>query len=299
MNDAPLLHDYSDQEKTAYLSTIASLASADRNASPAEAEFLQQLAHSAQLSEEGTQQVLKAARDASNQSVQQHLDTLRNSELRFPLVTDLISLARADGTYSAEEEAMINKIAAYLDINEQQKHTLESVVDNATHIAHDPGDPAKKSFLNGISDKLDSTGIPKGALLAGLLGVVAPMILSRVGGQRQPDDVAAQSGTLGGLLGGATSGGSLGGLLGGLLGGGLIGNVLGGGTSGGTDPYGTNYPQQGTHVGTGGLGSIISILGGLGGQPNSAPRSAGGGGLGGLLNGGMGGLLGGLLGNRR
>lgn len=301
MNDNQLLQNYSDQEKAAYLSVIASLASADREASAAETEFLQQLAHQAGLSGGATQQVLAAAKDSTNQSVQANLDALRSSELRFSLVTDLISFARADGSYANDEEAMVNKIASYLGINQQQTQALEQVVDQAANVPHDASDPAKQGFLGGITDKLSSVGIPKGALMAGLLGVVAPMVISKVVGGRSQGmggGMLGGSGTMGGLLsgamGGATGGSSMGGLLGGLLGGGLLSSVLGGGQSAG------NYPQQGSHVGSGGLGSLMSVLGGLGGQANSAPRSAGGGGLGSLLggSGGMGGLLGGLLGGR-
>ena len=297
--DTQLLQNYSETEKTAYLSAIASLATADRQASGAESQFLQALAQQAGLSGGSTQQVLAAAQDASNQSIQQHLDVLKNSDLRFSLVTDLISFARADGSYSNDEEAMIGKMTQYLGINQEQKQTLETVVDQAATVAHDPQDPAKEGFLNSIGDKLSSVGIPKGALMAGLLGVVAPMVISRVmggGGQNQNTNADSDGGglmssvlgggTMGGLLGGAAQSG-LGGLLGSLLGGGM----LGGGSN-------DNIPQQGSGIGSGGLGSMMSILGGLGGQPNSQPASAGGAGLGGLLNGGMGSLLGGLFGGR-
>ncbi|GGF02177.1 TerB family tellurite resistance protein [Hymenobacter cavernae] len=294
MNETQVLQNYSEPEKTAYLSVIASLASADRQASQAEVEFLQQLSQAAGLSAGATQQVIAAAQDSTNQSVQHNLDMLRGSDLRFSLITDLISFARADGAYSNDEEAMVNKIASYLGINQQQQQTLETVVDQAAQVPHDANDPAKQGFLSGITDKLSSVGIPKGALMTGLLGIAAPMILSRVmsGGRSSGMGGFGGGGTMGGLLGGAMGGGSgMGGLLGGLLGGGLLSGVLGGGQS--------SYPQQGTHVGSGGLGSLTSILGGLGGVPNSAPRSAGGGGLGGLLGGsGMGGLLGGLFGGR-
>lgn len=295
MDNNQVLQNYSEQEKTAYLSVIASLASADRQASDAEIEFLQRLSQAAGLSSGATQQVVSAAQDTSNGTVQQNLDALKGSELRFSLVTDLISFARADGAYSNDEEAMVNKIASYLGINQQQQHTLEQVVDQAEKVPHDANDPAKQSFFGGITDKLESVGIPKGALMGGLLGIVAPMVLSRVmGGNR-----GGMGGGMGGLMGGGTMGGlmggmggsGMGGLLGGLLGGGLLGNVMGGGNQ--------QMPQRGSHVSNGGLGSLTSILGGLGGRPNSAPRSAGGGGLGSLLGGGsMGGLLGGLLGGR-
>lgn len=300
MNDSQLLQNYSDQEKAAYLSVIASLASADREASAPEIEFLQQLAHQAGLSGGATQQVLAAAKDANNQTVKNNLDALRGSDLRFSLVTDLISFARADGAYSNTEEEMVNKISQYLGVNQQQQHTLEQVVDQASNVPHDASDPAKQSFLGGIGDKLENAGIPKNALMAGLLGIVAPMVISKVMGGRSQSGGGAGGGMLGGsmggLLGGAAQSG-MGSLLGGLLGGGLLSGVMGGGQQQ-QSQYG-NYPQQGTHTGGGGLGSLMSILGGLGGQPNSQPRSSGGGGLGGLLGGGgMGGLLGGLLGGR-
>ena len=294
--DTQLLQNYSEAEKTAYLSAIASLATADRQASGAEGQFLQALAQQAGLSGGATQQVLAAAQDASNQSIQQHLDVLKGSDLRFSLVTDLISFARADGAYANDEEAMIGKMSQYLGINAEQQHTLETVVDQAATVAHDPQDPGKQGFLSGIGDKLSSVGIPKGALMAGLLGVVAPMVISRVmgGGQRQDTNPGGglMGGSMGGLLGGAANSG-LGGLLGGLLGGGMLGGLLGGG-----NPGAESMPQQGSAIGSGGLGSMMSILGGLGGRPNSQPASAGGGGLGGLLGGGMGSLLGGLFGGR-
>ena len=302
MDNNQLLQNYSDQEKAAYLSAIASLASADREASAAEVEFLQRLAQSAGLSGGATQQVLAAANDSTNQSIQQSLDALRGSDLRFSLVTDLISFARADGAYSNTEEEMVNKIAAYLGVNQQQKQALETVVDQAATVPHSAQDPTKSGFLSGITDKLDSVGIPKGALMAGLLGVVAPMVISKVmGGSNSQSGMGGMGGgmmggSMGGLLGGAAHSG-MGSLLGGLLGGGLLSSVLGGSSGGGGADYG-NMPQQGS-MGGGGLGSLMSVLGGLGGQPNSAPRSAGGGGLGSLLGGGgMGSLLGGLLGGR-
>lgn len=286
--DTQLLKNYSEAEKTAYLSAIASLATADRQASGNETEFLQALAQQVGLSDGATQQVLAAARDSNNQTIQNNLDVLRNSDLRFSLITDLISFARADGAYSNDEEAMVGKMAEYLGINTDQKQTLETVVDQAADVPHDPQDPAKEGFFDRIGDKLSGSGIPKGALMAGLLGVVAPIVLSRMGGgnnnnQNQSAGGGLLGGSMGGLLGGAAQGG-MGGMLGGLL-----GSVMGG----------SQGSSQGSAIGGGGLGSMMSVLGGLGGQPNSQPASAGGSGLGGLLSGGMGGLLSGIFGSNR
>ena len=292
--DTQLLQNYSDAEKTAYLSAIAALATADRQATAPEAEFLQRLAQQAGLSDEATRRILAAADSANNQTVQQDLDQLKSSDLRFSLITDLISFARADSTYSPGEQEMVDKMAAYLGVNPEQKQTLETVVDQAATVQHNPQDPAKEGFLNSIGDKLSNVGIPKGALMAGLLGVVAPMVISKVmggGGSNNSGQPQSHSGNLGGLLSGAMGSlggsGSLGGMLGGLLGGGMLSSVLGGGSQ-----AASQYPQQGS-MGSSGLGSIMSVLGGLGGRPNSQPASAGGGGL---MGSGLGGLLGGLFG---
>lgn len=294
--ETQLLQNYSEQEKTAYLSAIAALATADRQATAPEAEFLQRLGQQAGLSDDAIRQVLAAADDSNNQTVQRNLDALKGSDLRFSLVTDLISFARADGAYSNDEEQMVGKMAQYLGVNPEQKQTLENVVDQAAQVQHNPQDPAKEGFLSSIGDKLSNVGIPKGALMAGLLGVVAPMVISKVMGGNSGSYAGAgqeRSDTLGGMLGGAMGnlggGSSLGGMLGGLLGGGMLGGLLGGNNN----QQASQYPQQGS-MGSSGLGSIMSVLGGLGGQPNSQPRSAGGGGL----SGGLGGLLGGLFGGR-
>ncbi|MGI4739016.1 MAG: TerB family tellurite resistance protein [Janthinobacterium lividum] len=295
--ETQLLQNYSEAEKTAYLSAIAALATADRQATAPEAEFLQRLAQQAGLSDGATRQVLTAADAADNSTVQQSLDQLKGSDLRYSLITDLISFARADGTYSPGEEEMVGKMASYLGVNPEQKQALETVVDQAAQVQHSPEDPGKQSFLGGLGDKLSSVGIPKGALMTGLLGVVAPMVISRVlGGGSNSGQPQSHSGSLGGLLGGAMGslgggGGSLGGLLGGLLGGGMLGGLMGGGNNQSAVDT-SQYPQQGS-MGGSGLGSIMSVLGGLGGQPNSQPASAGGGGL---MGSGLGGLLGGLFG---
>ncbi len=283
-----LLQSFSEPEKTAYLATIAALASADRQASPQEAEFLQQLTEQAQLSPQAAQQVLAAANDASNQSIAQHLDVLKTSDLKYSLVTDILSFAKADGKYSPEEEQMLTKMAAYLGVNPQQVQALDQVVEQtAQQTAQHPDAPAN-SLLggSGISDMLAKAGIPGGALMKGLLGILAPILISKV--------LSGRSGNTGGMMGGMSGGGMGGGLLGtlgGLLGGGLLSGGMGGGSGmgGGLGGLlgGGAQAGGGPNLG-GGLGSLMGVLGGLGGQ-----RSYGG-----LGGGGLGSVLGGLFGRR-
>jgi uncharacterized tellurite resistance protein B-like protein len=251
--DTHILKDYSDQEKTAYIASIASIATADRQASEDEIEFLQALTDSAGLSEADEQVVLQSARDTSTATLQNHLSILKNSNLRFSLISDIIGFAKADGHYTPDEETKIKQIASYLNINDSQYSALNEFVDTAATAQKSGQDVTGQNFLNssGVGNRLQQSGISSG-FIKGALAFMAPVIMSRMMGRGR--------------------GGMGGGLLGGLLGGAAGGMLGGGGMGGGM-------------ASRGGLGSIFSTLGG--------GRSYGSqGGLGSVL-GGLGGLLGG------
>src|SRR5215216_5624075 len=123
-----LLKDYSDVEKGSYLGAIASIATADRTASEEELEYIRTLADSAELSPEQKEAVERAATELSGEELKACLDNLKGSDLRFSLVTDLIAFAESDQNYSAQEKANIEKIASYLNINQQQFSLLNQFV---------------------------------------------------------------------------------------------------------------------------------------------------------------------------
>lgn len=227
MAEEKLLRDYNDDEKGAYISAIASLATADRTASGEEHEFLQAIADSAELSAEQVDKVNAAADDTTGQQLTSSLDTLKNSELRFSLLTDLVAFAESDNNYSEEEKTNIRKMAEYLNITPEQVSTINQFVHKASESNITPEQAREPGFLNalGMEDKFRSAGINIGSITKGLLAIAGPMILQRMLSRR-----------------GMNSGGGLGGILGGILGGG--GGMRGGGT------------------GSGGLGSLISILSG-------------------------------------
>jgi uncharacterized tellurite resistance protein B-like protein len=269
--EVALLQDYSENEKAAYLGAIASIASADRVASQEEVTFLQALAQSAGLPTDQQQAVIQAAQDPSNISVKKCLDQLKNSELRFSLITDIMSFAQADGKLSGEEEKQIQQMAQYLGINQQQYGALHQFVNKSSEAQQQGHNPTDQSFLqqSGLANSLGQAGIPTGGLMKGLLGILAPIVISRVLSGRSGGGMNAGMGGLGGLLSGVMGGGAAGGGLGGDL-----GSILGGGSKGG-----------GVGNTGGGLGSLMGVLGGLGRQ-------------GGFSGGGLGSILGSVLGGR-
>jgi uncharacterized tellurite resistance protein B-like protein len=257
-NTETILQGSTDTEKGAYLGAIASIATADREATPEEVEYISALADAANLSPQQKEAVITAANEISGNDVLRCLDVLKTSDLRFSLVTDLIAFAKADNDYSEEEQKNIQKMADYMGVNKEQFSLLDNFTEKAktTLAANAEGASTASTTANtltgsaegqtdflsslGFKDKLQSAGINGGGLLKGLLGMAAPMILARMvtGGMNR---------NRGGMFGG---GGGMFGGGGGMLGGG--GGMLGGG--GGM---------------LGGLGSIFSMLSGGGGYRRS------------------------------
>lgn len=233
-----ILTGISDVEKGAYLAAIASIATADTEASQTEIDHLTYLCEAADLSAEQQQLVLNAAMGTSENDLVRSLDILKTSELRFSLVTDLFAFAKSDGNYSEDEQQSVHKIATYLGIDQTQFGLLGELAEktNATAASDQSIDGPGMLSAFGLGDKLKESGINGGGLLKGLISIAAPLILSKMMGRNR-----SPAGNTGGGLGGILNGsGGLGGLLGGT-----------GATSGG-----------GLLGGGGGLGSLIGMLNG-------------------------------------
>ncbi len=258
-----LLKDYSIEEKGAYFGAMATIASADGHASDEELEFLELMGEAAELPQNLQQELVQIARNPSQISLQKCLDTLKNSQLRFTFVTDIISFAKSDGKYTPDEQKRIEEIAEYLGINQKQFSILDQYVNKADEAQQKGEDPTSQAYMSksGFGDMFKNAGISP-QMVQGMLGILAPLVLAKVmsGGRRRS----------GGFMGGGM----------GTMGGGLLGGLLGGGMMGGGMMGGGRYRTSG------GLGSLISVLGGLNGRR----------GYGGMGSGGLGSLLGGILG---
>lgn len=234
MNDKEIiLEGYSDQEKGAYLGAIASIATADREASPEELEYIENLCNAAQLSGSQKQAVVRASTELSGDELKRCLDILKKSELKYSLVTDLMAFAKSDQEYSEEEELNIKKISDYLEIDQKQFSLLEEFAEESTQQTQPA---ASQGFLGGnLSNQLQGSGINTNGLFKGLISIAAPMLiggmLSRgLGGRRYGGFGGGFGSGFGGGMGGF---GSLIGMLSGGRGmrgtGGLFGRMLGGG----------------------------------------------------------------------
>ena len=235
-----ILEGYSDPEKGAYLGAIASIATADREASPEELEYIENLCEAAQLSEKKKQAVHRAATELSGEELNRCLDILKKSELKYSLVADLMAFAKSDNNYSEEEEQNVAKISQYLGIDQQQFSLLDQFAEESVH---QPETANAQGLLGGgLGNQLKSAGINTGSLFKGLISIAAPMLIGGMlsrGLGRGRGGMSGMGGGIGGGLGnmlGGGMGGGLGSIIGMLSGGrgmgstgGLLGRMLGGG----------------------------------------------------------------------
>ena len=78
-NNEIILAGHTDQEKGAYLGAIASIATADRQASQEELDSIAELCDAAQITTQQKQAVLQAASSISDDELKQCLDILRTA----------------------------------------------------------------------------------------------------------------------------------------------------------------------------------------------------------------------------
>jgi len=241
------LKNYSLPERGAYLGALATMALADGNVSVEETDFLTVMSEAAELPQAMQQEIQQIAHNPSQVSLQKCLDVLKGSQLRFSFITDLIAFARVDGGLSAPEQQHIQQMSAYLGVSEQQFSILNEFVDKAGQAQQQGEDPTSPSFLTKTGfDNLFKKANISPQMVQGMLGVLAPIVVSKM------------------MSGGHQRGrnGGLGSLLGGLVGGNL--NPTGGGLGSFTSILG-NLSGRSKHsrMSSGGLGGLLkNLLGG-------------------------------------
>ncbi|MGF1534466.1 MAG: hypothetical protein ACFCUI_12240 [Bernardetiaceae bacterium] len=298
------LLQYDQPLRTAYLSVLAGIATADHQNTPEEVAFIEQMAAAAELSDNGWKMVQTALSNPSN--IRPQLEQLKDSDLKFSLLTDVLNLCYADGSMDEKEAAQVAQITDVLAISQAQFQTIMQYVQKANQVAEQQEtNPAMLGLTGGgnIGDFLGQSGllgmfqqnnIPTQNFQSGstigtmLTGMAASFLQNKLtGGAAQ--QTAASGGGLGGMLGAVMGGlsgggnaqaGGLGGALGGLLNNPQAQQMLSGAVS--------QVMNTGQQKGQG-LGNLASLLGGLANQSPQAQQKPATGGLGGML----GALLGG------
>src|SRR5947207_718414 len=106
-------------ERVDYLTVVASMAAADGRVEESELEQLRAFCRALELPRRETERVLAAARAPDRPHVREILERLKDSPLRFTLLTDLVFVAHADGDFDASELVEVEAIALALGVSEK------------------------------------------------------------------------------------------------------------------------------------------------------------------------------------
>jgi uncharacterized tellurite resistance protein B-like protein len=206
---ATILTGYSEREKGAYLAALASLSTADRQATTEETEHLREMAKAAGLSQAQEDFIVHAAADMTGEDF-----VLKSSELKYSLVTDLIALAKADESYSEEEKTNIERISQYLGLDNKQVSLLDEFVSKAATKNVEPEQVSQPGFMEslGLKKNFADAGLNMNTMGRGLMGILGPLVLGGIaakalGGNRGFGGRSMGGGMLGGMLGGGMMGG--------------------------------------------------------------------------------------------
>ena len=149
--------DVSEAERIDYLSAVAFMAAADNKTSDEELERLRDMCKALQISEDGTEQVLDAARSPDALALDDILERLGSSEMRYALLVDAISVAQADGRFDSAESDELMTLADKLEIPRAQAILVYRYVANWRKKGKGPSDAKTTAKLIGA-------GIPAAAL---------------------------------------------------------------------------------------------------------------------------------------
>jgi len=197
-------------------------------------QYIEALCNAADISETQKEAVMRAANELSGEELKKCLDILKNSDLKYSLVTDIIAFAKADNNYAAEEQKRVEEISQYLGVNQNQFSLLNEFTEKAAVKDVPAEEKAKPSFLSslGLNDKLKNAGINSNSLMKGLLAIGGPILLGSIlsGAMRRRGRGTGMFGNMGGFMGGAGLGSIIGMLSGGRgfrNTGGLLGRIFG------------------------------------------------------------------------
>jgi uncharacterized tellurite resistance protein B-like protein len=150
--------ELSVDERIDYLATVASIAAVDVKLQNSEKAKLRELCVQLGIPDDRIREVLDVAERPTG-SVERRLERLKNSDLRFVLLTACLRLAHVDGDYGAEEQAEIRRIADTLGVDGEQLDALTEAV-----AASIDGAPSVGVTAEQVATRLAAVGVPVAAV---------------------------------------------------------------------------------------------------------------------------------------
>ncbi len=161
----PLLN-YTEEQRAAYLTVLSSLSLADGEVDDEEAQLVEQMCKDSQLSFKPKMQVLNALYTPDDTDVEASLDTLKETDLKFSLVADILKLVQADGEFTPDEVKEVAMLKSSLLLSDAQYDAVNKYVEMASSLT---SEGITSDFLekSGLDKKFAELGIPADTFSAG------------------------------------------------------------------------------------------------------------------------------------
>ncbi|MFN8609023.1 MAG: hypothetical protein U0931_15925 [Vulcanimicrobiota bacterium] len=164
------LTDFNESERADYMMVVASMAGQDGAITSEEVYAVRQLSLQYVLGPDARGRVM-AATAIPPENLDEVLERLSDTDLRYSLLLDLAGMAYRDGVFTEAEAAEYERLSKQLKVTPEQ---AKAVLDFATKVLTTGGKPVKLSDHTAI---LQKAGIPEGIvslsailLSAGLTG---------------------------------------------------------------------------------------------------------------------------------
>lgn len=163
VKEHPLLK-FSEIERVNYLSIVAALAYADKEFHDKEKTTLMKCCDELHISDKGRGAIFSAVFNTGDEEknlLAERLNDLKNSDLKFTLISDLFIMAHADGVSVVQEETFINSFAEKIGVSKEQVKVIKEVQENLAKLAGIPESSDQyKEMLKDAAANLAAAGIP-------------------------------------------------------------------------------------------------------------------------------------------
>ncbi len=114
--------------RLAYAAVVATLATADKDVDVSELEDVRLLCKDLDIPDDAVDGIVARARRGDHDDIVVELRRLRESPLRFTVLTDMVVLGFADGRYSMDERRRVRAYATVLGVPDDQVVAIEQRV---------------------------------------------------------------------------------------------------------------------------------------------------------------------------
>jgi len=159
------LKKYTENEKIAYLSVVAVIITADKQVSDDEILKIRNLCKTVDLSPDGIGKIISVAENPKNAPINDYIQNLKKSELKFTLITDMFFIAFADEVLTDDEISTIFNIAKQLNVKDEQVTAIRKYVETLIKLEKSKENAPKIKEVTGDAVAgLAAVGVPVGAV---------------------------------------------------------------------------------------------------------------------------------------